>query len=130
MKNQIDIDRLVADVQAVLEVDFPTYRLGSSNGNFFVWDEESEKIEPLPGLATTQDLIKFVGRNKTTVKAGLAKEVRLKRNKLLVDTDWTQLLDVSEARRAAYAAYRQQLRDIPSQEGFPHAVVFPEPPVI
>ena len=32
--------------------------------------------------------------------------------------------------RAAVSAYRQALRDVPQQEGFPYAIVWPEKPVI
>lgn len=41
-----------------------------------------------------------------------------KRQALLIDSDWTQLPDVA-VDKAAWAAYRQHLRDIPSQAGFP-----------
>lgn len=50
------------------------------------------------------------------------------RDALLVDTDWTQLPDVPESTREAWAEYRQALRDIPQQEGFPHTVNWPEKP--
>jgi hypothetical protein len=42
-------------------------------------------------------------------------ELRVKRNELLADTDWTMLLDVpiSKEKRQEYAVYRQQLRDLP-----------------
>lgn len=41
-------------------------------------------------------------------------EIRVKRNDLLVQTDWTQLLDVdlSEDKKTAWKLYRQALRDI------------------
>lgn len=40
------------------------------------------------------------------------------RQALLIGSDWTQLPDVS-IDKVAWATYRQQLRDIPSQAGFP-----------
>ena len=57
-------------------------------------------------------------------------EAREKRDKLLAETDWTQLPDspLSEDLREAYRVYRQALRDIPSQEGFPASIVWPDPP--
>lgn len=54
--------------------------------------------------------------------------IREQRNNLLKDTDWTQLPDVPEAIRDAYTAYRQALRDVPAQEGFPNDIVWPELP--
>lgn len=59
-----------------------------------------------------------------------ADEVRAMRDKLLADTDWTQVLDapIDTETREAYRAYRQALRDIPEQEGFPETIVWPELP--
>lgn len=57
-------------------------------------------------------------------------EVRRQRDALLRACDWTQMPDVpldAEA-RAAWATYRQALRDLPEQPGFPHAVEWPAPP--
>jgi len=44
------------------------------------------------------------------------------RNDLLLASDWTQGVDapLSDAEKAAYATYRQELRDLPAQEGFPY----------
>jgi hypothetical protein len=53
---------------------------------------------------------------------------RLQRDRLLAETDWTQLVDVPEATKAQYAAYRQQLRDITSVTGFPDACEWPTKP--
>lgn len=50
-----------------------------------------------------------------------------KRNKLLFASDWTQLSD-APVDQTAWAAYRQALRDITSQEGFPANVVWPTKP--
>lgn len=60
----------------------------------------------------------------------LAAEVRAQRDKLLAETDWTQVLDapISAESREAFRAYRQALRDITEQEGFPTDVVWPEMP--
>lgn len=56
----------------------------------------------------------------------LSEIARAKRDGLLASTDWTQAADVPEATRAKYAAYRQALRDVPSQPGFPRTVEWPE----
>jgi len=53
-----------------------------------------------------------------------ATEVRLERNAKLVATDWTQLAD-STVDKAAWATYRQALRDVPTQSGFPWEVTWP-----
>lgn len=51
-----------------------------------------------------------------------------KRKKLLAATDWTQMPDVSIATKAAWAAYRQELRDITTQAGYPTEITWPTPP--
>ena len=58
--------------------------------------------------------------------------VRSTRDRLLAETDWTQVLDapIDTETREAYRAYRQALRDVPEQEGFPTAVVWPELPAV
>lgn len=55
---------------------------------------------------------------------------RAERNARLSDCDWTQLADapLSAEGRQAWAAYRQALRDVPQQPGFPAAIVWPEQP--
>lgn len=58
--------------------------------------------------------------------AEAAKAVRAERDRKLADTDWTALSDVTMS--AEMAAYRQALRDITAQEGFPHSVNWPVKP--
>ena len=55
------------------------------------------------------------------------RRVRQRRGELLAACDWTQLPDVSDAPRAAWAVYRQALRDVTAQPD-PMAIVWPEPP--
>ena len=59
--------------------------------------------------------------------AGQAKVVRDERNHKLSACDWTQLAD-SIADKTAWATYRQALRDIPSQTGFPWVIDWPTQP--
>lgn len=56
-----------------------------------------------------------------------ASAIRNDRNARLVACDWTQLAD-APVDGAAWAAYRQNLRDIPSQAGFPWNVIWPVEP--
>lgn len=57
-----------------------------------------------------------------------ATSVRQTRNEKLAMTDWTQARDVVLANDAEWATYRQALRDISSQPGFPWAVIWPKEP--
>ena len=56
-----------------------------------------------------------------------AKRVREQRNNLLSNNDWTQLVD-APINASLWATYRQALRDITSQPGFPHNVTWPTAP--
>jgi hypothetical protein len=62
---------------------------------------------------------------KAQKDAEKAKAVRDDRNKRLADSDWTQVAD-APVDKAAWAAYRQALRDVTAQEGFPWNVQWPE----
>jgi hypothetical protein len=56
--------------------------------------------------------------------------IRNQRNLLLKETDWTQLSDAQPVVYSIneYVEYRQALRDITNQEGFPNNVIWPEKP--
>lgn len=64
---------------------------------------------------------------KTAVDAQQAAAVRSTRNQKLKDSDWTQVAD-APVDKAAWATYRQALRDISTQVGFPWEVVWPSEP--
>ncbi len=56
-----------------------------------------------------------------------AAQIRAERNSMLAASDWTQLAD-STADKAAWATYRQALRDITAQAGFPWIIDWPVAP--
>jgi len=56
-----------------------------------------------------------------------AEQVRKERDRLLADSDWTQVPD-APVDSTAWADYRQALRDVPQQAGFPNDVTWPEQP--
>ena len=53
-------------------------------------------------------------------------DLREKRNQLLVETDYFGFSDVTMT--DAMAAYRQALRDVPQQAGFPSTITWPTKP--
>lgn len=59
-------------------------------------------------------------------EAEAASNIRTMRNSLLQQTDWMALSDV--AMPPDVAVYRQALREVTSQPGFPYAVVWPIKP--
>lgn len=85
------------------------------------WEElETPVVAVEVGQSGTIDPQQF---NATRIAAGVISA----RNASLAASDWTQLADspLSTEQKAAWAAYRQQLRDIPSQSGFPDNVIWP-----
>ena len=90
---------------------------------------------------------------KEQEKNSLASEIREKRNKLLEESDKYMILDrltmnfpqeisltnvvsvlkdffktLSNIKNGSWAKYRQELRDLPNQKGFPYDVKFPDKP--
>jgi hypothetical protein len=61
---------------------------------------------------------------KAMKDAERAESVRQERNRMIAESDWTQLPD-SPVDKEAWAAYRQELRDVPTQAGFPWSVEWP-----
>jgi hypothetical protein len=57
-----------------------------------------------------------------------AERVRSERDQKLKDTDWMGMSDVTMS--TEWATYRQALRDIPSQAGFPHTITWPTEPEV
>ena len=64
---------------------------------------------------------------ETPAPPATADQVRSQRDSLLAASDWTQVAD-APVNKLAWSTYRKALRDIPSQEGFPHSVVWPKKP--
>ena len=57
----------------------------------------------------------------------VATQARAQRNALLQQSDWTQVSD-APVDQAAWATYRQGLRDITAQAGFPENINWPTRP--
>jgi len=81
--------------------------------------------------ATDTEPAKTAAENEAVYRAmkdaEAAKGARETRTQLLKDSDWTQIAD-STADKAAWATYRQALRDVPSQSSFPWDITWPDAP--
>jgi hypothetical protein len=64
---------------------------------------------------------------KTAKDAEQAKSVRTTRGEKLKNSDWTQVAD-APVDKAAWATYRQALRDVTQQSGFPWTITWPTQP--
>lgn len=93
----------------------------------FVVSEKVENLPPKPdgfySFDYTNKIWKF---NEEESK----KYIKKQRQMLLLSSDWTQLPNnpLTSEQQAAWATYRQQLRDITSQSGYPTNVVWPIQP--
>ena len=56
-----------------------------------------------------------------------AKTMREQRGEKLKDSDWTQVAD-APVDKAVWATYRQALRDVTAQSGFPWTITWPDAP--
>lgn len=71
----------------------------------------------------------FCRKTNDFVQGHTANQIRAERNRRLRMSDWTQIPDsaISAEKRAQWAVYRQQLRDLPMQKNFPNCE-FPQEP--
>lgn len=67
---------------------------------------------------------------KAAKDAEVAKGVRATRDRLIAETDWIVIknLELNQNVPGIWEVYRQNLRDVPAQAGFPHNVNWPEKP--
>jgi Phage tail assembly chaperone protein len=128
--NQNVLDAL--NIEAVLEAPKPdacSYQYVARNG--VVQDTKGNWVtawEVLEMFSDDEDSTK--AEKEAAYQAGLdataAKYVRDERDRKLAETDWMALSDVTMS--AEMATYRQALRDITTQEGFPRSVDWPAKP--
>ena len=85
-------------------------------------------VEQLDGKWYTKYSVSDLDAEGVAAKdAEQAKAMRQQRGDKLKECDWTQVLD-APVDQAAWAAYRQALRDISAQVGFPWEVQWPVQP--
>lgn len=90
---------------------------------FKPYDRATQKlvsVEPYieDGWAYTVTVVDKTAEDIASETASRASQVRAQRERLLADSDWTQV-DDSPVDKAAWATYRQALRDLPQSAGWP-----------
>lgn len=70
-------------------------------------------------------VVDLTDEEKQSLHDSKAAEVRAERNRLLIESDWTQYKDISDEVSNTWKPYRQALRDVTSQDGFPFNVTWP-----
>ena len=94
----------------------------------YLYDENGTEFSAFEGVKDTSVYTVEDGDWMGTT----AEEARAMRDKLLLETDWTQVLDapISAESREAFRVYRQALRDITEQESFPEVIDWPVKPEV
>lgn len=87
----------------------------------------SEYFEVIVNAQTGEQTIRPFTEEEIKAIQPTSEQLRAKRNQLLAISDWTQVAD-APVDQAAWAAYRQSLRDLTDQAGFPTNIVWPVAP--
>lgn len=100
---------------------------------FLPHDQMTEKLVSCPpyvqdGWAYTVEVQPKTQEEIDADRDAEASRVRADRNRRLADCDWTQGKDIPDATSTPWAGYRQELRDVPDQPGFPWEVIWPVQP--
>ena len=116
----------------------PTQSFLSENGclqvsQFKPYDRTTQKLVPVEAYVEgdqvfTVTVEPLTTEDRQTKRKAAASEARKQRDALMAATDWTQLDDYPKANKPAWKTYRQQLRDVPQQSGFPETIIWPTSP--
>jgi hypothetical protein len=95
-------------------------------------DSATQKIEPtapylLDGRVYSYKIVAKTQEDYDLERGRVAYGVRFKRNELLKASDWTQIADATVDKQA-WLIYRQALRDVTAQAGFPFDIIWPDTP--
>ena len=82
---------------------------------------------PLQSIQQIDGVWTQVWESRQLAQDTASANVRGYRDSLLNESDWTQVAD-APVDKTAWATYRQALRDVSTQEGFPWAVEWPTQP--
>ena len=89
------------------------------DGSILVVQQSSDGVLYSEWLSNYDELLKLQ-HDKNIIK--------IIRNNKLKECDWTQGKDIPELVSSKWVEYRQGLRDITSQDGFPYNITWPVPP--
>lgn len=88
-------------------------------------DEEENIV-----LVEDEELAEYMRGEPDRIQTGYIRDMKSKRNDLLLKCDWTQLPNspLSETKKQEWDTYRQALRDLPANTTDPENPVWPTPP--
>lgn len=111
------------NIVTVLEVSPPSVEHTQT------WQEVSPVLEN--GVWKQSYSVTNITAEELAIKTEEAsKDIRTTRDKLIAETDWVVIknLELNQNVPGAWEVYRQALRDVPAQAGFPHNVTWPAKP--
>ena len=129
-------DTLTPEVMEAVGVD-PVFEGPQATGGTVYQYSQRDGVEQIDGKWYTKYVLGPVFANaedeaayKALKDAEQAKSVRSDRDQRLAGCDWRVLksFEAGGSQDFSWAAYRQNLRDIPSQDGFPWNVTWPTEP--
>ena len=88
---------------------------------------EFDVVELYTRMSKDKSILPYTPQSLALNLEQLANQIRTERNQLLAESDWTQIPD-APVDQAAWKLYRQELRDITDQAGFPTTIVWPVKP--
>ena len=106
----------------------PNYKY-SNNQVFFLDSSEHEHLLPSGCIPITDEEAEAI--RVAAIIPPSVDDIRTQRDALISASDWTQIPDspFTKAQRETWATYRQALRDITKQPGFPETIDWPVAPV-
>jgi hypothetical protein len=95
------------------------------------WVINNEVVD-LPPKPSNQYIFDYTTKEWIIDIQGLEIAIIQQRDYLLVQSDWTQLPDVplTPEQKQEWSIYRQELRNVTKQSGYPTNVVFPVAPTV
>ncbi len=112
MRAHLIVDGVVTNTIEVDSLDFMPGLVEATEGGIgWLYDGKTFSAPPVPQVS----------------EAKQANSVRVLRTEKLKECDWTQVID-APVNQEEWATYRQALRDITTQEGFPTTIVWPDKP--
>jgi hypothetical protein len=127
------LELYIHELQSNISVEVPII-----DGKFLTGDElihyiagfipvhSIQRKRELANVTNADEFKQFI--KETSNNASLAKAIRIQRDALLLQSDWLVLPDAGITNEALqrFLKYRQSLRDVPQQPGFPFDVKWPE----
>lgn len=102
-----------------------------AKGNVFAYATDGSQDEFIQdGLTPISESEAKLMTSESPTDSELASAARAKRDRLLSESDWivARSIETEDAAPHEWLAYRQALRDVPEQEGFPKTINWPTAP--